>query len=148
MQTNTPLQHRPFDYRPTSLHPFYRIAPEVGLDEVHDYLNARLGQLFALLATTYGEGGESFRACNDDIQDDYLWSCATLADECRALFGQFPYPATAKPDGGKLASVFEQLNQLHRNGVLIINPQAVKHEVDDAQGFLDWAGQQAKGGAA
>ena len=27
-----------------------------------------------------------------------------------------------------------------------INPQAVKHEVDDAQGFLNWAGSRQKWG--
>ena len=44
-------------------------------------------------------------------------------------------------------NVFERLHALHENGVLIINPAAVKHESDDASSFLEWVGQQVKGGA-
>ena len=53
----------------------------------------------------------------------------------------------AGPNGRETAFIFEHLTALNENGVLIINPQAVKHEVDDAKDFLNWASQQAKGGA-
>lgn len=38
-------------------------------------------KLHALLSNTYGGSGESFRDLNDDLQDAYLWACASLAGE-------------------------------------------------------------------
>lgn len=56
--------------------------------------------------------------------------------------------SVSKPDDSALAHVFERLTALHESGTIIINPLAVKMQSDDALGFLDWAGQQSKGGAA
>jgi len=50
-----------------------------------DVLTQKLAQLEAVLAMTYGDAGESFRNMNDDLQDNYLWSCGTLARECKEL---------------------------------------------------------------
>lgn len=38
-------------------------------------------KLHALLCNTYGGSGESFRSLNDDLQDSYMWACASLAGE-------------------------------------------------------------------
>ena len=59
----------------------------------------------------------------------------------------FTVKGAAKPDDYALANVFARLTALRENGVLIINPTVSRLERDDAQGFLDWAGQQAKGDA-
>jgi hypothetical protein len=50
-----------------------------------DVLTQKLAQLEAVLAMSYGDAGESFRNMNDDLQDNYLWSCGTLARECKEL---------------------------------------------------------------
>ncbi len=50
-----------------------------------DKLHQKLAQLEAVLAMSYGDAGESFRNMNDDLQDNYLWSCGTLATECKEL---------------------------------------------------------------
>lgn len=50
-----------------------------------DCLTPKLEQLKAMLFMTYGESGASFRGAIDDIQDNYMWACALLADECAAL---------------------------------------------------------------
>ena len=149
MQTNTQPQRQPFNYHPTMPEPFYSIAPGVDAGDVREYLDTRLSQLCALLMTTYGEGGESLRAYNDENQDNFMWASALLADECRSLFGRLSpmlRGSVSKPDDYALANALERLNALHRNGVLIINPEAGRLERDDASGFLDWAGQQSKGG--
>jgi len=78
-----------------------------------------------------------------------MWACTGLAQECRALLAQFPYMGRngkACSEEPLLANVLERLHALRENGVLIINPQASKSQSDDAQGFLDWVGQQVKGG--
>lgn len=50
-------------------------------------------------------------------------------------------------DDGRLGNVFYRLCTLHENGVLIVNPSVDKLLQDDAGSFLEWAKQQAKGGA-
>ena len=149
MQTNTESQNRAFNYHPTTPEPFYSIALGIDADDVRDCLDARLGQLYAMLMMTRGDGGESFRAYNDEIQDNYMQSCTALAEECRALFEQFPHMGRnnkARAGESLLANVLERLHALCENGALIINPRASKSQSDDAQGFLDWAGRQVKGG--
>ena len=54
---------------------------------------------------------------------------------------------TETADDYALANVFARLTALRENGVLIIAPDVSRLERDDATGFLEWAGQQAKGGA-
>lgn len=50
-----------------------------------DDLNQKLAQLESVLVMTHGDAGESFRSMNDDLQDNYLWTCRTLASECKEL---------------------------------------------------------------
>jgi hypothetical protein len=44
-----------------------------------------LARLEAQLQMTCGNAGESFRALNDDLQDAYLYGCASQIEEARAL---------------------------------------------------------------
>lgn len=53
--------------------------------EAQDRLSARLAQLNALLAAVAGEGFETFETLNQEHQQNYLWACASLAGECKAL---------------------------------------------------------------
>lgn len=62
------------------------INPDASVDDVTNLLSRKLSHLEAMLMTTYGEGGESFRGWDDTLQDNFMWSCAELAAECRAIF--------------------------------------------------------------
>lgn len=62
------------------------IRPDATDASVKYLLSVKLTHLEAMLMATYGESGESFRAWNDLLQDNFMWSCAELATECRALF--------------------------------------------------------------
>lgn len=53
--------------------------------ETFDKLQAKLCQLRALLVSIYGGGGESFRGMNDELQDNFIWACADMAEECERL---------------------------------------------------------------
>ena len=88
MHTETEHQSRPLEYHPTTPGGIFNIAPTITTDDLTNYLSARLSHLYSMLAMTYGEAGESFRANNDDIQDGYMWACAALAEECRGVFSQ------------------------------------------------------------
>ncbi len=50
-----------------------------------DDLDQKLAQLEAILAMTHGDAGESFRNMSDDLQDNFLWTCRTLASDCKEL---------------------------------------------------------------
>ena len=63
----------------------YQLRPDVGELDLVDELDAKLTHLRAMLQQTYGGSGESFRNYNNHIQDNYMWACATLADECQVL---------------------------------------------------------------
>ena len=52
---------------------------------IRDQINCRMAQLKAMLAMTYGEPGETFRNINDDLQDNFMWSCAMAIKEIRQL---------------------------------------------------------------
>jgi len=54
--------------------------------EVTDQLNARIGQLNAMLSLTYGEQGRTFRNTNDTLQDDFMWSCSMAIQEIQQLW--------------------------------------------------------------
>lgn len=50
-------------------------------------------QLHALLSSTYGEAGGSFRNMADDVQDNFLWCTADLAGRIEAtLEASFEVP--------------------------------------------------------
>ncbi len=63
----------------------YQAKPDAATEDITDHLNAKLGQLSAMLHLIFGEGLERFTSMNDAIQDNYLWSCAMIADECKEL---------------------------------------------------------------
>lgn len=73
--------------------------------DIADTLNAKLSQLTAMLAVTYGCGGPTFREFNDEIQDNYMWACSDLADECRELFSALDQIPDNLPDGKAIAAV-------------------------------------------
>lgn len=50
-----------------------------------DELSAAAAKLDALLTGTYGNSGDAFRDMNDELQDNYLWACAGIAEEIKRL---------------------------------------------------------------
>lgn len=63
------------------------LSPGATSADVRDRLGARLLQLTALLSTTWGGGDDGFASLNDATQENYLWACSDIADECQKLFG-------------------------------------------------------------
>lgn len=53
---------------------------------VVDAINERLAQLSAMTKITYGGGGESFRAWNDEIQENFHEGIMRLVTEVKGLF--------------------------------------------------------------
>ena len=51
----------------------------------YDELMAKLAMLTANLTVICGEGFDSFNRHNEDIQQNYIWGCSTLADECHSI---------------------------------------------------------------
>lgn len=54
--------------------------------DIRDQINCRMAQLEAKIAMTYGESGEAFRNLNDDLQDNFMWSCGMAIREIRQLW--------------------------------------------------------------
>lgn len=77
----------PFNFS-AGVRPLYTIAPDATADDVHSMLTAKMAHLDAMLHATYGETGESFRRFNSQIQDEFMWSCGMISQECRELFEQ------------------------------------------------------------
>jgi hypothetical protein len=71
------------------LHPHlghvYAIAADTTAADVEMLLSLRLDQLAAMLQLVCGNGAENFSGYSDDIQSSYLYGCAMLAEECKAL---------------------------------------------------------------
>lgn len=63
----------------------YEIPAGTNKHDIQEFLISRLTQLHALLEITYGNGAEVFQNWSSDIQDNYMWGCASLAEECRQL---------------------------------------------------------------
>jgi len=76
--------------------------PQYGLSlDDADTLSEKSIKLKALLAHTYGNSGEAFRAMNDDFQDSYLWTCSNLMDEIAELATKLnTTPVAAAQTGG------------------------------------------------
>ena len=64
---------------------FYRLGT-VTKNNISDQLAKQLSHLQAMLHMTYAEQGETFRMMNNTLQDNFMWGCAGLVDECVALF--------------------------------------------------------------
>jgi len=69
----------------TAARSIYQANPDAATEDVTDHLNAKLGQLSAMLHLIFGEGLGHFNNMSDTIKDNYLWSCAMIADECKEL---------------------------------------------------------------
>lgn len=74
-------------------------------------------------------------------------AAAYLIEMAKAVVDSLVCVTDSKPNGAETALVFERLTALHESGTIIINPQAVKLQSDDAKDFLNWAGQMAERGA-
>lgn len=48
-------------------------------------LQGKLAQLTAILNSIYGGGFESFQCLNDTLQENILWACADLSEDCERL---------------------------------------------------------------
>ncbi len=68
--------------------PLYQLAPDVTMLKLRDALDGRFALLTSMLVMTCGENGESFRGCNDEIQDSYLFGAEALAREIHELYKQ------------------------------------------------------------
>lgn len=62
------------------------ISPGASRFDVSTLIEGKLTQLESMLSVAYGEAGESFRNLDDEIQDNYLWAVASMAQEARALY--------------------------------------------------------------
>lgn len=65
----------------------YLHNPAASSEDRLDQLTARLGQLSAMLLLTHARLGteDSFGRLNATHQDNYMWCCWSLAEECREL---------------------------------------------------------------
>lgn len=52
---------------------------------VKNQLTARLAQLDAMLQVVIGDGIQTFGCMSEGIQEDYLYGCSMMAQECRQL---------------------------------------------------------------
>jgi hypothetical protein len=63
--------------------PVYTFISDVDKSDIGNQLDARISQLSALLFNITGEGFDSFNSMNDTVKHNYLWTCESLADECK-----------------------------------------------------------------
>lgn len=63
----------------------YQLKDDASQVDIIDQLNARLGQLSAMLTMTCGTGREHFDQWSDGVKGNYLWAASMIADECKEL---------------------------------------------------------------
>ena len=110
-------------------------------------------KLFSVLPGVPADGALEAASCFLDVARDCAYSgegnfsnaAAYLIEMAKAVVDSLVRGTDAQPDDA--AHVFERLTELHEKGVLIINPAISVSEREDAKGFLQWASQQAEGGA-
>lgn len=83
---------------PVQFHYFSRLL--VGRHEASNLADMRASQLSALLLLTIGEGGDHFRNCSDDIQENVLWLAQGLAEELKELLSLVREEGRQLPKGG------------------------------------------------
>lgn len=72
--------------RPTfGTHGIYTLTKGVEAKDAYDHLSNRVTHLRAMLDTVWGQGYENFKEYSEDVQGNFLWSCASLAKECEQL---------------------------------------------------------------
>lgn len=128
-----------------------------GTTAAHDFFSCSPGQqnLFAVRSGVSTEAALSTASCFLDVARDCAFegegnlsnAAAYLIEMTKAVIDSLVDGIEASPNDAETAHVLERLTALHESGTIIINPQAVKCQSDDAKDFLNWAGQQAKGGA-
>ena len=101
MTTENSTSSPSFDY-PHANGRLYSIAPGVTALDLRDALDGKFALLESMLCQVTGEQGESFRCCNNQIQDSYLHGCSTLAHEVHELYKQLEsrasFPDTVSRD--------------------------------------------------
>lgn len=63
-------------------------APRDRNIDVINTLGNKTTQLNAMLCMIYGDGFKNFSNMSDDIQQNYLWACASLSQEIENLSDQ------------------------------------------------------------
>ena len=59
-------------------------APASAFDTL-EKLQRKLAQLTAILNSIYGGGFESFQSLNNTLQENILWACADLSEDCERM---------------------------------------------------------------
>lgn len=62
-----------------------QVNPAASLQDISEEVCTKLSMLKAMLYITHGCGAESFAQWSDSIRDNYLWACASTAEEIEAL---------------------------------------------------------------
>lgn len=137
MQTNTPTTtaSHPFFSSSSGQEDLFAVLPGVAAIEALETASC----LLSVAHTCAFESTETENLAN---------AAAYLTDMAKAVIDSVMLGSKARSNDSDSAHVFERLAELRKNGVLIINPDASGIEREDAKGFLCWAGELAKGGAA
>ena len=62
----------------------YSFADGVTPDDIYSTISAKLSQLEAML--TIARSTDTFQSFDGITQENHIWACADLAEECRRLF--------------------------------------------------------------
>ena len=74
-------------------------------------------------------------------------AAAYLIEMAKAVVDSLVSGIDSMPNDAETAHVFERLTEFREKGVITIRPDAYIAERDEAERFLDWAAEQARGGA-
>lgn len=125
--------------------------------EYHTFVSSLLGDFNRVEALVCGVDAIHDRHRDDGNLDDVYsgellrlvrGQLAAMRDRIDGSTYAFTMKGASKPGEFLRANVFARLNALRENGVIIINPAAVKIQSEDANCFLEWVAQQAKGATA
>ena len=134
-----------------------RANKQPGTTDATDFFTYSSSQktLFSVRPGVPADGALEMASCFLDVARDCAYSgegnfsnaAAYLIEMAKAVVDSLVRCTDSKPNDAETAFVLERLTALHESGTIIINPQAVKLQSDDAKDFLNWAGQMAEGGA-
>ena len=111
--------------------------------------------LFSVRAGVSANNALETASCFLDVARDCAYSgegnfsnaAAYLIEMAKAVVDSLVRCTDAQPNDAETAHVFERLTEFREKGVITIRPDAYIAERDEAERFLDWAAEQAKGGA-
>lgn len=111
--------------------------------------------LFSVRPGVPANGALEMASCFLDVARDCAYSgegnfsnaAAYLIEMAKAVVDSLVRCTDAQPNDAETAFVFERLTEFREKGVITIRPDAYIAERDEAERFLDWAAEQAKGGA-